>query len=112
MSDGVITALISGAFSVVVGALTLVGVWINAKKTRTETVAALEKRSELNDQKLADQLAAFQALSAERIDGLRREVEKHNRVVERTYRLEETAAVQTEQIKVINHRLSDLEGSR
>jgi hypothetical protein len=36
-------------------------------------------------------------------------VEKHNGVIERTYKLEQETAVHTEQIKVANHRIEDLE---
>ena len=34
---------------------------------------------------------------------------KHNQVIERTFRLEEHEAVVDEKIKVINHRIEDLE---
>lgn len=44
-----------------------------------------------------------------RLDELTKQVEKHNSVVERTYRLERDADVMREQIKVANHRLDDLE---
>ena len=36
-------------------------------------------------------------------------LDKHNNVIERTYKLEELTAVQEEQIKVANHRIEDLE---
>ena len=36
-------------------------------------------------------------------------MDKHNNVIERTYKLEELTAVQEEQIKVANHRIEDLE---
>ena len=36
-------------------------------------------------------------------------VEKHNNVIERTYRLEETDKLLDEKIKVANHRIDDLE---
>lgn len=49
------------------------------------------------------------ALIAYRLEQLEKKVNLHNQVVERTYRLEQETAVQTEQIKVINHRLEDLE---
>lgn len=44
-----------------------------------------------------------------RVEQLERKVEKHNNLVERTYKLEELTAVQDEQIKVANHRIDDLE---
>lgn len=40
---------------------------------------------------------------------LRKAQEKHNAVIERTYRLEELAAVHEEKIKVAGHRIDDLE---
>ena len=48
-------------------------------------------------------------LSNYRIAQLEKKVEKHNQVVERVYRLEKTSAVFDEDLKVVNHRLSDLE---
>lgn len=52
------------------------------------------------------------ALIEYRLMELEKKQDKHNDVIERTYKLEEATAVQTEQIKVINHRLSDLEERR
>ena len=46
-----------------------------------------------------------------RIEQLEKKVEKHNNIIERTYKLEEENVVIDERIKVINHRLSDLERS-
>lgn len=46
-----------------------------------------------------------------RVDQLEKKVDKHNNVIERTYKLEQDAAVQAEQIKVVNHRIEDLEHS-
>ena len=47
-----------------------------------------------------------------RIEQLEKKVGKHNTVIERTYKLEETQAVIQEQIKVANHRIGDLEKER
>lgn len=44
-----------------------------------------------------------------RIEQLEKKVEKHNKVVERVYVLERNEAVITEEIKVANHRIEDLE---
>ena len=44
-----------------------------------------------------------------RIDILEKKVEKHNNLIERTYRLEERTTVQEEQIKTANHRIEELE---
>ena len=52
-----------------------------------------------------------QALIAYRLEQLEKKVDKHNSVIERTFKLEETEAVQDEQIKIINHRIDNLEKS-
>ena len=49
------------------------------------------------------------ALIAYRLELLEKKVDKHNSVVERTFKLEEQAAVIEEKIKVANHRIEDLE---
>ena len=52
------------------------------------------------------------ALIAYRLEQLEEKVHKHNNLIERTYRLEEKAALQEEKIKVANHRIDDLEKER
>lgn len=49
------------------------------------------------------------ALIQYQLHELTKRVDKHNNVVERTYKLEELTALQEEKIKVANHRISDLE---
>ena len=49
------------------------------------------------------------SLTSYKIEELRKQVEKHNQVVERVYRLEQDEAVITEKIAVVNHRIADLE---
>lgn len=49
------------------------------------------------------------ALIEFRLGELQKQVEKHNSVIERTYKLEELTAIQEEKIKVANHRIDDLE---
>ena len=44
-----------------------------------------------------------------RIEQLEKKVEKHNNIIERTFKLEEATAIQAEQIRVANHRIDDLE---
>ena len=48
-------------------------------------------------------------LTVYRIEQLEKKVEEHNKVVERTYKLEKEQEVEDEKIRVINHRISDLE---
>lgn len=49
------------------------------------------------------------ALIAYRLQQLEEKVNKHNQVVERTFKLEERTELQEEKIKVANHRIEDLE---
>ena len=53
---------------------------------------------------------AGQKLIAYRLEQLEMKVDKHNQVIERTYKLEEEYAVLDEKIKVANNRIKDLEG--
>ena len=48
-------------------------------------------------------------LLTDKLDALTKRVDKHNGLVERTYRLEEQASVFDEKMKVANHRIADLE---
>lgn len=48
-------------------------------------------------------------LTTYRIQQLEKKVEKHNNVIERVYNLEKNEAVMEEEIKVVNHRIGDLE---
>lgn len=45
-----------------------------------------------------------------RIGELEKKVEKHNKVIERVYKLEQHEAVIDEKLDVANHRIDDLEG--
>ena len=51
------------------------------------------------------------ALLDYRLSELEKKVDKHNHLVERTFRLEGDMEVVHEQIKVANHRIEDLEKS-
>ena len=50
------------------------------------------------------------ALLEYKLEELTKRVDKHNNVIERTYRLEKTMELHEEKIKVANHRIDDLEG--
>lgn len=82
MSEAIIVALITGGLS-------LVGVIITNNWATREMDAKLDKQ---------------QAVSNEKIEELTREVREHNNFAKRV-------PVMEEQIKVINHRVSDLEGA-
>lgn len=48
-------------------------------------------------------------LTTYRIGELEKKVDKHNTVIERTYKLEERLALTEKDIKVANHRIENLE---
>lgn len=62
-----------------------------------------------NNKKIITELEKYNAIQSYQIQELDKKVEKHNKVIERVYNLEQSDAVEREQIKVINHRLQDLE---
>lgn len=62
--------------------------------------------------RLEAQLDKQTALLEQRLGTLSDRVEKHNNVIERTYKLEELTALQEEMIKVANHRIDDLENKQ
>ena len=80
MSDAVLAALITGGLS-------LIGIFLSAKGTQNKLIAAQDKQ---------------QAVFNEKIKELTREVREHNNFARRM-------PVVEEQIKVINHRIADIE---
>ena len=80
MSEGILAALITGG-------LALIGVFITARSTQNKIVTEQDKQ---------------QAVFSERLAELTREVREHNGFARRM-------PVVEEQIKVINHRIADLE---
>ena len=83
----IIGSLISGAVAIVVCVL-------NANANHDKLVTELEKHDAVHEEKLKQ---------------LKEAVDKHNKVIERTFRLEQGTALLTEQIKVANRRIADLE---
>lgn len=83
----ILSAIISAAAAIVVSL-------INSNVQHRKLLAELEKHDEMN---------------AYRISELEKKVDKHNNLVERTYKLEENERVIEEKIKVANHRIDDLE---
>lgn len=55
------------------------------------------------------QANATRTLIEYKIDQLEKKQDKHNKVIERVYELEKHEEIIDEQIKVINHRLKDVE---
>lgn len=56
-------------------------------------------------------ILANSRLVAYRIEQLEFKVDKHNNLIERTYKLEEQQSVLAEKMSVANHRIDDLEQS-
>lgn len=54
-------------------------------------------------------ILASSKLTNYRLEQLEKKVDKHNTVIERTFKLEEGQAVMQEQLKVANHRIADIE---
>lgn len=82
--------LISAGASIIVGILSLAGVIIT---------------NNVSNKKIEHQLSTAQAVQNIKIDELTREVREHNNFARRM-------PVVEEQIKVINHRLTDLENQK
>lgn len=76
----------------------------NAKLTN-ELFNRLDKQSEVADQKLQAKIDVINT----KIETLSDRVEKHNSIIDRTYKLEQDTAVLQEKVTVANHRISDLE---
>lgn len=81
MSDAIIVALVSGG-------LTLIGTIITVVVSHRQTIATLEKNSAVADEKIHGEINVIKA----DIRTLSNRVEAHNKVVERTYKLEAHAA--------------------
>ena len=65
-----------------------------------------------NHKKLLAELEKHDELQAYRIEQLEKKQDKHNAVIERTYKLEERMELAEERQKVANHRIEDLEGAK
>lgn len=72
------------------------------EKMLTSMMESIKHQSELDDQRLDAKLEKHQAVTDIKIDELTREVRAHNNFAQRM-------PVVEEQIKVINHRIEDLE---
>lgn len=65
--------------------------------------------SNAQNKKIIAEMDKHNELQGYKIEKLTEQVEKHNKVIERVYMLEMSDEVEKEQIKVINHRINDLE---
>lgn len=94
MSDAVLVAIITVSANIVIQ------IWSAAAQSK-DLLAKLQAESELADERIKSEIKANNALIYEKIDELSRRVEQHNKVVERTYALEETVARHDEKIKTL-----------
>lgn len=85
--ETILAAIISAIAAIVVCV-------INSNSQNKKIIAEMDKHNELQ---------------AYKIDELDKKVDKHNKVIERVFNLEKNDEVEREQIKVINHRIDDLE---
>lgn len=92
MSDAVLVALITGGMSVI-------GTVITVLVSNHRTVQAMDKRSEIADVEINAKLEKLQAVNTEKFAEIKTEfsrveakMDKHNQLMERTYRLEEKVA--------------------
>ena len=88
--------------AVITAGLSLVGTVITVLAANRQTLAKLQRESELSDIRLDAKLEKHQAVTDTKIEELTREVRKHNGFAERV-------PVMEEQIKAANHRIEDLE---
>ncbi len=65
--------------------------------------------SAAQNKKVLANMDKHNSLQAYKLEELTKTVDKHNKVIERVYELEKSDKVEKEQIKVINHRIEDLE---
>lgn len=87
MDSEIIVAVISGIFA-------FLGLWVTVKN---ENLKALRKIQEENEK------------TRLRLEQLEKKQDKHNSLIERTYKIEERLNVIDEKLKVANHRIADLE---
>lgn len=97
MSEAVIVALITGG-------LTLVGTILTVVFSHKSTLAALDKKSEISDEKIHGEINVIKT----QIQTLSDRVEKHNNMIERTYELERKMSVAEERISDAHHRINEL----
>lgn len=77
MSDAIMVAIITAGLS-------LIGTIITVVVANRQTIAALDKKSDVSDEKIQGQINVIKT----EIETLSKRVEAHNAIVERTYRLE------------------------
>lgn len=88
---------------------TILAAAVSALITGAVTLAVSIINANANHTKLMQELKARDELQLYRIEQLEKKQDRHNQVIERTFRLEEHASIVDEKLKVANHRIDDLE---
>lgn len=108
MSEAAVTILVP----VITGIFTLVGVILTLRESNNKQLLKIQEANQKQTEAVKDELKAQheefkveQAVMTEQIEGLRIATEKHNNFGVRI-------PVMEEQIKVMNHRIKDLEDDR
>ena len=89
-----LAALVSGISA---AAASIIVAVIQSRAQHNAVIAEMSKRDELQ---------------AQRIEQLEKKMDKHNQLIERTYKVEESVKLLEKDIKVADHRLKDLEKAR
>lgn len=89
------TIIASVASAVISAVAAIVVCVINSNAQNKKMIAEMDKHNELQSYQITE---------------LKKQVERHNGIIERTYKLEQECEIEKEKIKVINHRIEDLEG--
>lgn len=120
MSEAVITTIISTIASLIVA----FGTWtVTMKKDREKQMDEIKTILNAHRDEYLGKIRDVQdditqvnstvqqqiAVIDVKIGELSDRVERHNNVIERTFKLEQTTAVHEEKIRVANHRIEDLE---
>lgn len=109
MSDTLIVGLLSSLVTLLV---CIINNRSLAKKSQVEADRRAIETANMHQKSMMELEAAVSQKIAVidcKIDELNRRVEKHNEVVERTYKLESEMSLALEKISVANHRIEDLE---
>lgn len=73
-------------------------------------VAVIQSRAQHNT--VLAEFSKRDALQAQRIEQLEKKMDKHNQLIERTYKIEESVKLLEKDIKAADHRLKKLENAR
>lgn len=91
MSDAITVAIIA-----------LIGQIVIALISNSGIISKLDKQSEVSDTKIHGEIDVIK----NEVSTLRQEVQKHNGLIERTYKLEERVALNEQKIQALDNRQS------